>query len=243
MGFPRLFLICGQTYTRKQDVHILSALAGIGVSAHKMATDLRLLAHLDEIEEPFEEKQIGSSAMPYKRNPILAERICSLARFLISLEQNPAYTAATQWFERTLDDSANRRLSISEAFLCCDAVLDLLLHISKGLVVNTAPILRHIRQQLPFLAAETILMEAVKKGGDRQKLHESIRSHWQEIAPQVKESGDSSGFLERIRKDPAFALNNEEIARLSEIGNFTGRSAAQVKEFLDSEVKPLLLAN
>lgn len=165
MNFSNLLIISGQTYTRKQDLHVLSALGEIAVSAHKMATDLRLLAHMEEIEEPFEDKQVGSSAMPYKRNPILSERICSIARFLISLVQNPAYTAATQWFERTLDDSANRRLSLSEGFLSCDAILDLLLQLSKGLVVNTGAIDRRIRQQLPFLAAETVLMEAVKKGG------------------------------------------------------------------------------
>jgi len=240
MEFTHLFRISGQTYTRKQDVQILSALSDIGISAHKMATDLRLLAHLEEIEEPFEDKQIGSSAMPYKRNPILAERICSLSRFLISLYQNPAYTAATQWLERTLDDSANRRLSIPEAFLCGDAILELLLKISKGLTVNTAPILRHILKQLPFLAAESILMEAVKKGGDRQHLHEQIRTHWQEIAKQVKETGESKGFLEKIRKDPSFDLSDDEINHLTHIHNFTGRASQQVHEFLDAEIKPLI---
>lgn len=240
MGFSKRFIISGQTYTRKQDVQIFSTLAEIGISAHKMATDLRLLAHLEEIEEPFEEKQVGSSAMPYKRNPILSERICSLSRFLISLFQNPAYTAATQWFERTLDDSANRRLSIPEAFLCCDAILDLLLKVTKGLIVNSSSILQHIQKQLPFLAAETILMQAVKKGGDRQALHERIRSYWQETTVPFKENVFNHDFLEKIQKDPDFFLSIEEMNRLKDISQLTGCASRQVREFIEQEIGPII---
>ena len=186
MGFSNLFLISGQTYTRKQDMAVLDALAGVGASSHKLCTDLRLLAHLGEIEEPFGKTQVGSSAMPYKRNPILSERICSLARFLISLSENPAYTAATQWLERSLDDSANRRICIPEAFLTCDAILMLLLEITENLQVYPKVISNHVQNELPFLATENILMAAVKKGGDRQALHEKLRQLSRGCSPKVE---------------------------------------------------------
>jgi adenylosuccinate lyase len=240
MGFSRLFTISGQTYTRKQDSLILNALAGIGTSAHKFATDLRLLANLKEIEEPFGTKQIGSSAMPYKRNPMLSERICSLSRYLMNLSANSNNTAAVQWFERTLDDSANRRLTIAEAFLCSDAILNLLLRVTDGLVVYPKVIERHVREELPFMATENILMAAVKKGGDRQALHERIRQHSLEAAKKVKEHGEANDLLERILKDKAFYLDEKTIEAIMNVSDFVGRAPEQVEYFLKSEVEPLL---
>lgn len=232
MGFSKLFPISGQTYTRKVDSSILNCLAGIAVSLHKFATDLRLLSHLKEIDEPFGKSQVGSSAMPYKRNPIYTERICSLARFLISLTQNPHYTAATQWLERSLDDSANRRISISEAFLTCDAILNLSTRITKNLIVNPKVIERHLKAELPFMMTETLLMECVKRGGDRQELHEKIRQHSQAAGMRVKEQDGHNDMLERIAEDPLFPLGLTEIKEIIERTNVVGRAPQQVEEFL-----------
>jgi len=236
MDFSQKLTISGQTYTRKQDTLVLNALAGIGESAHKLATDLRLLANLKEVEEPFEENQIGSSAMPYKRNPMLSERTCSLSRYLMSLATNAGYTHATQWFERTLDDSANRRLCIAEAFLTCDAVINLLLRITNGLVVYPKVIDKHIQQELPFMATENILMACVKKGGDRQDLHEQIRKHSIAASKKVKEEGLENDLLKRIVNDPLFAISNEKLQSILKVEDFIGRAPEQVTEFLNTEV-------
>jgi adenylosuccinate lyase len=240
MGFSKLFIISGQTYTRKQDAMIFNTLSGIATSAHKFATDIRLLAGLKEMEEPFTENQVGSTAMPYKRNPILAERICALSRFLISLSENPLYTAATQWLERSLDDSANRRLSLSEGFLTCDAILDLMIQITKDLVIYPKMIEKRINEELPFLSLETILMECVKKGGDRQDLHERIRQHSQAAAAQIKLEGKGNDLLERIQNDSLIGLSVKEIQKLLNVSNFIGRATEQVDEFIDNEVIPQL---
>lgn len=236
MGFSDVYIISGQTYTRKQDMLILQALSGIAVSAHKFATDLRLLAHLKEIEEPFSDKQIGSSAMPYKRNPIYAERVCALARFLLSLGENPSYTAATQWLERTLDDSANRRLCVSEAFLACDAILNLLIKLTSNLVVYPQMIAKNIREELPFLALENILMACTRKGGDRQVLHERLRQHSQAAASQIKEQGKENDLLERIVNDEMINLTAEELDSILDLKLFVGRAPDQVVEFINKEV-------
>lgn len=240
MGFEKVFTISGQTYTRKQDAQVLYALAGVATSAHKFATDLRLLAHLKEMEEPFADKQVGSTAMPYKRNPILAERICGLSRFLLSLSENPPYTAATQWFERTLDDSANRRLSVSEAFLTCDSILNLLLNVTAGLIVYPKMIARHIADELPFMATENILMACVKKGGDRQALHEKIRMHSLAAGNQVKVEAMPNDLLERISKDAAFNLSPKELEGILDVKAFVGCAPQQVEMFLTNEVNPKL---
>lgn len=234
MGFSQVFPVTGQTYTRKQDAQILHLLARLAASAHKFATDLRLLAGLKEMEEPFGEKQIGSSAMPYKRNPMLSERICSLGRFVIALAQNGDYTHATQWLERSLDDSANRRLTLSEAFLASDAILNLLLKVTDGLVVNERIIAKRIAEELPFMATENILMAAVKKGGDRQALHEAIRVHSHAAAKAIKEEGGENDLLARIASDPAFKLTPKEIESLLQVEQFTGRAAVQVTAFLET---------
>lgn len=239
MGFERLFLISGQTYTRKQDILVLQALAGVGASAHKIGTDLRLLAHLKEVEEPFTEKQVGSSAMPYKRNPIHSERMCGIARFLISIMENPYYTAATQWLERSLDDSANRRLSIPEAFLSCDAILEILTHLTSRLVVYPQVMDRHIHAELPFIAAENILMAGVKKGMDRQILHEKIRDHSHAASFRVKMQGAENDLLERIAEDWTIPLSLEELKGILNIHAFIGRAAEQTEEFLEQDVFPL----
>lgn len=236
MGFTRILLISGQTYTRKQDMAVVNALAGLGVSAHKFCTDLRLLAHLGEIEEPFGKAQVGSSAMPYKRNPILSERVCSLARFLISLSENPAYTAATQWLERSLDDSANRRLCLPEAFLAADAIVMLLLEITSGLQVYPKVIARHVQNELPFMATENILMAAVKKGGDRQVLHEKLRQLSRAAAQQMKEEGKANDLFERIQQDPTFRLSKDELDSIFDVSAFVGRAPQQVEEFLSHEL-------
>lgn len=237
MGFDRSIAISSQTYTRKQDAFIVNALAGIAISAHKFATDLRLLAHLKEVEEPFAEKQVGSSAMPYKRNPILAERICALSRYLIALSQNPAYTASLQWLERTLDDSANRRITLAESFLSCDAILELLLKITAHLVVYPKVIAKHVSEELPFMATEHILMACVKKGGDRQTLHEQLRVHSQAAADRVKKEGLDNDLIERIAGDPTFHLKRKELDDLLKSEHFTGRSAEQTHSFLESELR------
>lgn len=240
MGFSHLFQITGQTYTRKQDIRIISALSSFASSAHKFATDLRLLAHLKEIEEPFAEKQIGSSAMPYKRNPMRSERICGLARFLISLNENPLYTEATQWFERTLDDSANRRLYLPEAFLTADAILNLLCNITTGIIVHPKVIEKHLHDELPFLATEHILMESVQRGKDRQAVHEHLRVHSLESSRRIKEEGLPCDLLERIVKDKQIGLSKAEITELTHIKHFIGRAVEQTHDFLNEEVAPIL---
>jgi adenylosuccinate lyase len=236
MGFANLFPISGQTYTRKQDIRIMSALSSFGASAHKFATDLRLLAHLKEIEEPFTEKQVGSSAMPYKRNPMLSERICGLARFLISLNDNSLYTESTQWLERTLDDSANRRLYIPEAFLTADAIVNLLGNLTLGLVVNPKVIEKHLADELPFLATEQILMKAVKKGKDRQNVHERLRVHTR----GAKEKGLTFDLIKQMTNDPEIGLSSDEIKEQMRIEHFVGRAIEQTTEFINDEVTPVL---
>ena len=240
MGFSRVFSISGQTYTRKQDIRILSTLSSFAASAHKFATDLRLLAHLKEIEEPFAETQVGSSAMPYKRNPMRSERICGLARFLISLNENPLYTEATQWFERSLDDSANRRITLPEAFLSADAILDLLCNLTAGLIIHPKIIQKHLDEELPFLATEHILMEAVKKGKDRQHIHERLRIHSLGACHQIKEEAKPNDLLERIIQDREIGLSSAEINALMSEGSFIGCSIQQTHDFLNAEVSPLL---
>ena len=240
MGFDKIIAVSGQTYTRKIDYYALSVMSGIAQSAYKFAGDIRLLANLKEIEEPFGKKQIGSSAMAYKRNPMRSERVCSLARFVMTLTANPANTHATQWFERTLDDSANRRIAIPEAFLGVDAILSLVSNIMSGLIVWPKMIENRINAELPFMATENILMAAVKAGGDRQVLHEAIREHSMEAAKQVKENGNANDLLERLRKDPAFANIAEKMDEIVNPVEFIGRAPEQVEQFLKNEVKPLL---
>lgn len=240
LDFKKTFPVTGQTYSRKLDSRILNTLSGVGQSLHKITNDLRLLQHLKEVEEPFEKKQIGSSAMAYKRNPMRSERIASLSRYLIAASLNPAMTHATQWFERTLDDSANRRISIPESFLCADAILDIMNNVVSGLVVYEKVIYKHVMAELPFMATENIIMEAVKKGGDRQVLHESIRVHSMEAAKMVKEHGQSNDLLERIVKDPSFNLTNDDIEKLTDPTLFIGRSSEQVDEFNEEIVKPIV---
>lgn len=239
MGFAESLAVCGQTYTRKLDTLILNALQSIGESAHKFATDIRLLASRKEIEEPFEKKQIGSSAMAYKRNPMRSERICSLARFLMTMPLNAAMTHATQWMERTLDDSANRRLSLPQAFLAADAVLELCANVAGGLVVYPKVIERNLRAELPFMATENILMEAVKAGGDRQELHERIRVHSHAAAARVKQEGLENDLLERLAEDPAFAAIAGRMASMLNPRNFIGRAPEQVDAFCKSVVTPI----
>lgn len=240
MGFSQVFHISGQTYTRKQDIAVLQTLSNIAVSAHKFATDLRLLAHLKEMEEGFGKNQVGSSAMPHKRNPIKAERICSLARFLISLQENSLYTAATQWLERTLDDSANRRLCLPEAFLVCDGILDLLLDVTSHLVIYPVVIARHVSEELPFLALENILMACVQKGGDRQTIHERLRKHSHEMSQKMKEEGTDNTLLEQISSDSLLNLSTKELEQLLDISAFIGMAPQQTQVFLQKEIYPLL---
>jgi len=239
MGFERTFGVTGQTYPRKLDYRVLSLLSSIAQSCHKFATDLRLLAHKREVEEPFGAKQIGSSAMPWKRNPMRSERICALSRFVIELAGNAAHTAANQWLERTLDDSANRRLAISEAFLATDSVLQLMLDVSGGLVVHPAIVAKHLDAELPFLASEAVMMEAVKAGGDRQDLHERIRVHSHAAAGEIKE-GREGDLPERLAADPAFAGVAGRLGELLDGRRYVGRAPEQVEEFLRAEVDPLL---
>jgi adenylosuccinate lyase len=237
MGFPMSYIVTGQTYSRKVDAQVLGALAGIATSAHKAATDLRLLQNRKEIEEPFETEQIGSSAMAYKRNPMRAERICGLGRFVISLESSAANTAATQWLERTLDDSANRRLTIPQAFLAVDAILMLYQNIASGLVVYPHVIAKHLHEELPFMATEAILMEAVAKGGDRQDVHESIRRHSQDAADRVKKEGGDNDLLKRLAADPVF--KGIDLAATLDPARFVGRAPEQVEEFISDVVAPI----
>ena len=240
MGFPGVYPVSGQTYSRKIDYFVLSVLSGIAQSAMKFANDLRLLQHLKEMEEPFEKSQIGSSAMAYKRNPMRSERICALSRFVISLEANPAVTAGTQWFERTLDDSANKRLSVPEAFLACDGILDIMLNVADGLVVYPKVIAKHLEAELPFMATENIMMECVKAGGDRQELHERIRVHSMEAAKRVKEEGLSNDLIDRIKADPAFTIAPEKLDAMLKAENFIGCAPMQVTDFIEEYVKPVL---
>jgi len=240
MGFDKVLTIAGQTYTRKQDTRVLAVLAAIAESAHKMATDLRLLANLKEVEEPFEKNQIGSSAMAYKRNPMRSERVCSLARHVITLSLNPYMTHATQWFERTLDDSANRRIGISEAFLAIDAILELLYNITDGLVVYEKMITKRVMEELPFMATENIIMESVKRGADRQEMHEVIRVNSMEAGKRVKMEGESNDLLDRLAADTAVPLNKEEIMNLLDPVKFVGRSPEQVDQFITEEVDPII---
>ena len=242
MGFAadQVQPVAGQTYSRKVDAAILATLSGIAQSAHKFATDLRLLCHMKEIEEPFEAHQVGSSAMPYKRNPMRSERICALARYVLANSLNPAMTASVQWFERTLDDSANKRIAVPEAFLAVDAILNLYENVAANLVVYPKVIEKHIREELPFMATENILMDAVKAGGDRQALHERIRTHSLAAGRRVKEEGLDNDLLERIAADPAFGLSREEILRRLDPADYIGCCPEQVDRFLQQEVQPVL---
>jgi adenylosuccinate lyase len=237
MGFDESYVVTGQTYPRKIDSQMLGVLSGIGQSAHKAATDLRLLAHRKEVEEPFEKDQIGSSAMAYKRNPMRSERICSLARFVISLESSAAHTAATQWMERTLDDSANRRLVLPQAFLTTDAVLILYQNVAAGLVVYPKVIAAQLAAELPFMATENVLMAAVAAGGDRQELHERIRRHSQAAAAVVKQEGGRNDLLQRLADDEAFAHVN--LKEVFEPAQFVGRAPQQVDEFVAEVIEPI----
>ena len=243
MGFEKTLPVTGQTYTRKIDSQVLNVLMQIAESAHKFSNDIRLLQNLKEIEEPFEKNQIGSSAMAYKRNPMRSERIAALCRYVISAALNPAFTAATQWFERTLDDSANKRISIPQAFLAVDSILDIMINVTSGLVVYEKMIERHISQELPFMATENILMEAVKRGGDRQELHEKIRVYSMEAGKNVKEEGLENNLIELIEKDSAFLMTKEEIYGLMDAKNFVGRAPEQVIDFLEEYVYPILREN
>jgi adenylosuccinate lyase len=239
MGFGRLFAVTGQTYPRKTDYALVATLAGIAASASKFGYDLRLLAHLREVEEPFESEQIGSSAMAYKRNPMRAERIDALARHVITLSLDPALTAATQWLERSLDDSANRRIAIPEAYLGTDAILLLVHNVGGGLVVYPDVVRRHLQDELPFMATEAILMQAVKRGGDRQALHERIRRHSMAAAERLK-SGEDNDLVQRIEADDAFGLTRAEVEDTLDPARHVGRAPAQVEEFLATQVEPLL---
>ncbi len=240
MGFDKVFPITGQIYTRKVDSQISDVLSGIAQSAHKFANDIRLLHNLREMEEPFEKQQIGSSAMPYKRNPMRCERITSLARYVICNSMNPGFTSGAQWLERTLDDSANRRLVLPEMFLAIDSILNVVLNVVKGLVVYPKMIERHVRQELPFMASESVLMEAVKAGGNRQKLHEKIRKYSMKAAGLVKEKGLDNDLLERIIKDKDFACIKDKISDILNPKNFIGRAPKQVDEYITKVAKPLL---
>ncbi|XP_017103598.2 adenylosuccinate lyase [Drosophila bipectinata] len=239
-GFKKAYSVTGQTYSRKVDVEIVAALSSLGTSIHKMCTDLRILASRKELEEPFESTQIGSSAMAYKRNPMRSERCCALARHLITLFSSAANTHATQWLERTLDDSANRRLTLSEAFLAADAALLTLLNISQGLVVYPKVIEKHIAQELPFMSTENIIMAMVKAGGDRQVCHEKIRVLSQEAGAQVKQHGKDNDLVDRVRKDPYFSPILEQLDTILDARTFTGRASDQVGEFVAEEVQPVL---
>ena len=240
MGFTGVVPVSGQTYSRKMDANVLGTLSGIAQSASKFATDLRLLCHLKEVEEPFEAKQIGSSAMPYKRNPMRCERICSLARYVMTDAMNPAVTAASQWFERTLDDSANKRISIPEAFLAVDAILNIYENVASGLVVHEKVIERHVLEELPFMASENIMMDAVKRGGNRQELHERIRTLSLEAGKNVKDRGLENNLIDLIAADPAFGLDKQALLTHMEPSRYIGRCPEQVTEFLEDCVRPVL---
>jgi adenylosuccinate lyase len=239
-GFSRRQAVSGQTYSRKQDDQVVHALSGLAQSAHKIGTDLRLLQHEGELEEPFESHQIGSSAMPYKRNPMRAERVCSLARHVIALSLDTAMTAATQWLERTLDDSANKRIAVPEAFLCSDAILILLENVLGGLVVHPEVSRRRLEAEVPFLATEDLMMEAVKRGGDRQELHERLRVHARASADERARTGAPADLLDRIAGDAAFGMNRGVLAAIATPERLTGRSAEQVEAFVREELDPAL---
>ena len=243
MGFDACYPVSGQTYSRKVDTRVLNVLAGIAASAHKMSNDIRLLQHLKEVEEPFEKNQIGSSAMAYKRNPMRSERIASLSRYVMVDALNPAITSATQWVERTLDDSANKRLSVPEGFLAIDGILDLCLNVVDGLVVYPKVIEKHLMAELPFMATENIMMDAVKAGGDRQELHERIRELSMEAGKNVKEKGQENNLLELIAADPAFGLSLDELKRTMDPAKYTGRASVQVDRYLTDIVRPMLEEN
>ncbi len=243
MGFESCYAVSGQTYSRKVDTRVINVLAGIAASAHKFSNDIRLLQHLKEIEEPFEKSQIGSSAMAYKRNPMRSERIASLSRYVMVDVLNPSVTSATQWFERTLDDSANKRLSVPEAFLAVDGILDLYLNVVDGLVVYEKVIEKHLMAELPFMATENIMMDAVKAGGDRQELHEKIRKLSMEAGRNVKERGLENNLLELIAADPAFHTSLEELQKSMEPSKYTGRAKEQVEEFIGEVIEPVLEEN
>ncbi|MEA4852652.1 MAG: adenylosuccinate lyase [Christensenella sp.] len=240
LGYDKVFAVTGQTYPRKFDSIVIDLLAGIAQSAYKFANDLRLLQNLKEMEEPFEKKQIGSSAMAYKRNPMRSERICSLSRYLMSLASSPAMTASTQWFERTLDDSANKRLVIPQSFLALDAVLNIYLNVTSGMVVYPKVIAKRINEELPFMATETILMDAVKRGGDRQELHEKIREYSMIAGKRVKEEGLNNNLIDQIKQDPAFHMSPEEIDSIMDAKNFIGMADVQVDDFTENVVRPIL---
>ena len=243
MGFKECFPVSGQTYSRKLDARVMNVIAGIAASAHKFSNDIRLLQHMKEIEEPFEKTQIGSSAMAYKRNPMRSERMASLARYVMIDLTNTYQTAAEQWFERTLDDSANKRLSIPEGFLAIDGILDLYLNIADGLVVYPKVIEAHLRSELPFMATENIMMDAVKAGGDRQELHERIRQHSMAAGRVVKEEGKPNDLLERIAADPAFGMTLEQLEAHLEPSAYVGRAPQQVEEYISEVVQPMLDEN
>ena len=243
MGFKECYPVSGQTYSRKVDTRVINGLAGIAASAHKFSNDIRLLQHLKEVEEPFEKTQIGSSAMAYKRNPMRSERIASLSRYVMVDALNPAITSATQWFERTLDDSANKRLSVPEGFLAIDGILDLCLNVVDGLVVYPKVIEKHMMAELPFMATENIMMDAVKAGGDRQELHERIRVLSMEAGKHVKEEGKENNLLELIAADPAFNMTLEELQKSMEPSRYVGRAPRQVDNFLKNVVNPILEEN
>ncbi|XP_052750626.1 adenylosuccinate lyase isoform X2 [Galleria mellonella] len=240
-GFDKRYLVTGQTYSRKVDLEVISALSGLGATVHKMCSDIRLLASRKELEEPFEATQIGSSAMPYKRNPMRSERCCALARHLITLHANAANTHAVQWLERTLDDSANRRITLAEAFLTADATLLTLLNICQGLVVYPKVIGRHIAQELPFMATENIIMAMVQNGGDRQVCHEKIRVLSHEAGAQVKQQGKDNDLIDRVKNDPYFAPILSQLDSILDASTFIGRAPDQVSEFIEEEVNPIIV--
>ena len=243
MGFDKVVPVSGQTYSRKIDSQIVATLSGIAQSAMKFANDMRILQNFKEMEEPFEKNQIGSSAMPYKRNPMRCERITALARYVMIDSLNPAFTAGTQWFERTLDDSANKRISVAEGFLAIDAILNILINVTSGIVVYPKVIRARIMKELPFMASENIMMDAVKRGGDRQALHEKIRTYAMEAGKQVKEFGLENDLIERILADPDFKTSREEIEAILQPEHFTGRSAQQTEEFVNGLIMHILVAN
>lgn len=243
MGFRHVYAVSGQTYSRKVDSRVLNVLAGIAQSAHKFSNDIRLLQHMKEVEEPFEKHQIGSSAMAYKRNPMRSERMASLANYVMSDAMNPQLTAATQWFERTLDDSANKRISVSEAFLATNAILELYINISDGLVVYPKVIESHLMAELPFMATENIMMDAVKAGGDRQELHERIRELSMQASKTVKEEGKPNNLLDLIAADPLFNTSKEALQKVLKPENYVGRASEQTTEFLNGVIKPILSAH
>ena len=243
MGFDQVVPVSGQTYSRKVDAQVLSTLGGIAQSASKFANDLRILQNFKEMEEPFEAHQIGSSAMPYKRNPMRSERICALARYVIIDTLNPAFTAATQWFERTLDDSANKRISVAEGFLAVDSILNIMMNVCDGLVVYPKVVEQRVMRELPFMATENIMMSAVKKGGDRQQLHEKLRVHALAAAKRVKEEGLENDMINRICADPAFQITKEELEGVLKPIHYVGRSVEQTEEFINDQVRPILEEN